>query len=121
MPVIVVYPDDGFGIKVETRSELVLLIARSRVLLEKLTRSQLVKKFLTFNGTRRFITALTSARLKFLTINRSCSDCVKNFILKGTLSSNFSISHPDTTRTLTWREMHRRQLRNITNVHLATF
>jgi len=34
----------------------------SRVLLEKLTGSQLVKKFLTFYGTRRFITAFTSAR-----------------------------------------------------------
>ena len=34
----------------------------SRVLLEKLTGSQPVKKFPTFYGTRRFITALTSAR-----------------------------------------------------------
>ena len=39
-----------------------LLIACGRVLLEKLTGSQLVKKFLTFYGTRRFITAFTSAR-----------------------------------------------------------
>jgi len=34
----------------------------SRVLLKKLTVSQLVKKFPTFYGTRRFIAALTSAR-----------------------------------------------------------
>jgi len=34
----------------------------STVLLEKLTGSQLVKKFPTFNGTRRFITAVTSVR-----------------------------------------------------------
>ena len=34
----------------------------SRVLLEKLTSSQLVKKFPAFYGTRRFITAFTSAR-----------------------------------------------------------
>jgi len=34
----------------------------SGVLLEKLTGSQLVKKFPTFYGTRRFITAFTSAR-----------------------------------------------------------
>ena len=34
----------------------------SRVLLEKLTTSQLVKKFPAFYGTRRFITAFTSAR-----------------------------------------------------------
>jgi len=39
-----------------------LLSPFSRVLLEKLTASQLVKKFLTFYGTRKFITALTSAR-----------------------------------------------------------
>jgi hypothetical protein len=31
-------------------------------LLEKLTGSQLVKKFPTFYGTRRFLTAFTSAR-----------------------------------------------------------
>jgi hypothetical protein len=34
----------------------------SRVLLEKLTGSRLVKKFPTFYGNRKFITALTSAR-----------------------------------------------------------
>ena len=39
-----------------------LLIPRYRVLLEKLTGLQLVKKFLAFHGTRRFITALTSVR-----------------------------------------------------------
>ena len=37
-----------------------LLTPWSRVLLEKLTRLQLVKKFPTFYGTRRFITAFTS-------------------------------------------------------------
>ena len=39
-----------------------LLTPRCRVLLEKLTGLQLVKKFPTFHGTRRFITALTSVR-----------------------------------------------------------
>ena len=39
-----------------------LLNPGSRVLLEKLTGLQLVKKFPAFYGTRRFITALTSAR-----------------------------------------------------------
>ena len=39
-----------------------LLAARSRVLLEKLTGFQLVKKFPAFYGTRRFIIAVTSAR-----------------------------------------------------------
>jgi hypothetical protein len=38
-----------------------LITPWSRVLLEKLTGLQLVKKFLTFYGTRRFITTLTSA------------------------------------------------------------
>jgi hypothetical protein len=39
-----------------------LLAPWSRVLLEKLTGLQLVKKFPAFYGTRRFLTALTSAR-----------------------------------------------------------
>ena len=39
-----------------------LLTPWSRVLLEKLTGLQLVKKFPAFYGTRRFITALTSVR-----------------------------------------------------------
>jgi len=39
-----------------------LLTPWCRVLLEKLTGLQLVKKFLAFYGTRRFITALTSVR-----------------------------------------------------------
>ena len=38
------------------------LTPRCTVLLEKLTGLQLVKKFPTFHGTRRFITALTSVR-----------------------------------------------------------
>ena len=39
-----------------------LLTPLCRVLLEKLTGLQLVKKFPAFHGTRRFITAFTSAR-----------------------------------------------------------
>jgi len=39
-----------------------LLTPWSRVLLEKLAGFQLVKKFPAFYGTRRFITAVTSAR-----------------------------------------------------------
>jgi len=39
-----------------------ILTPWSTVLLEKLTSLQLVKKFPTFYGTRRFITAFTSAR-----------------------------------------------------------
>ena len=49
--------------KIETRILLTyLLTPRCRVLLEKLTGSQLVKKFPAFHGTPRFITALTSVR-----------------------------------------------------------
>ena len=48
---------------IEIVFELPLLLAPwYRVLLEKLTGLQLVKKFPTFHGTRRFITALTSVR-----------------------------------------------------------
>jgi len=43
-----------------------LLTPWCRVLLEKLTGLQLVKKFSAFQGTRRFITALTSVRHLFL-------------------------------------------------------
>ena len=39
-----------------------LLTPRCRVLLQQLTGSQLAKKFPAFHGTRRFITAITSAR-----------------------------------------------------------
>jgi len=44
-----------------------LLTPWCRVLLEKLTGLQLVKKFPVFHGTRRFITALTSVRHLSLT------------------------------------------------------
>jgi len=44
---------------------------RSRILLEKLTGSQLVKKFLAFCGTRRFITVFTRARHLSLSWARS--------------------------------------------------
>jgi len=48
-----------------------LLTPGSRVLLEKLTGLQLVKKFLAFYGTRMFITAFTSAR--HLSLSRATS------------------------------------------------
>ena len=44
-----------------------LLIPQRRALLEKVTGSQLVKKFPSFYGTRRFITAITSAHQLSLT------------------------------------------------------
>ena len=48
-----------------------LLTPRSRILLEKLTFSQLVKKFPAFYGTRRFITAFVSGRHLSLSWARS--------------------------------------------------
>ena len=48
-----------------------LLTPRSKVLLEKLTASQVVKKFLTFYGTRKFITAFTCAHHLSLSLDRS--------------------------------------------------
>jgi hypothetical protein len=42
-----------------------LLTPWSRLILEKLTGSQLLKKFPTFYGTRRFITAFTNAMNKY--------------------------------------------------------
>jgi hypothetical protein len=51
-----------------------LLTPWSRTLLEKLTGLQLVKKFLEFYGTRRFITALTSARH----LSLSCASTIQS-------------------------------------------
>ena len=53
-----VYGADGAVLRILTY----LLTPWCRVLLEKLTGLQLVKKFPAFHGTRRFITALTSVR-----------------------------------------------------------
>jgi hypothetical protein len=58
-----------------------ILTPWSRVLLEKLTDLQLVNKFLAFYGTRRFITALTSAR--HLSISWASSDY---FVTRGSIS-----------------------------------
>ena len=51
----------------------------SRVLLKKLTGSQLAKKFLAYYGTRRFITAPTSARHLSLSWGSSIHTCNSNF------------------------------------------
>ena len=55
-----------------------LLTPRSRVLLEKLTGSQLVRKLPAFYGTRRFITACTSARHLSLYWGRSIQSILPN-------------------------------------------
>ena len=52
----------AFSARCVTIRHLYLLTPWSRVLLEKLASLQLVKKFPAFYGTRRFLTALTSAR-----------------------------------------------------------
>jgi len=59
--------------KLQTNTYLLtyLLTPWCRVLLEKLTGLQLVKKFAAFHGTRRFITALTSVRHLSLSWARS--------------------------------------------------
>jgi hypothetical protein len=49
--------------KFEDKGSTYLFIPRSRVLLEKLTGFQLIKKFPVFYGTRRVITAVTIAAL----------------------------------------------------------
>ena len=59
-----------------------LLTPCSRVLLEKLTGCQLVKKFPVFYGTRRFITAFTSARHLSLTWARTIQHMTLSHFLK---------------------------------------
>ena len=56
-----------------------LLTPWSRALLEKLTGLQLVKKFPAFYGTRRFITAFTSARHLFLSWASSIQSILPTF------------------------------------------
>ena len=58
----------GIGSFLITHSLTHSLTPRSRVLLEKLTGLQLVKKFPAFYGTRRFIAALSSAECKATTV-----------------------------------------------------
>ena len=74
-----------------------LLTPRCRVLLEKLTGLQLVKKFPAFHGTRRFITALTSVRHMSL----SWANPIQSIYTHPTswrsiliLSANLSLGHP---------------------------
>jgi hypothetical protein len=79
-----------------------LLIQWSRVLLEKLTGSQLVKKFPAFYGTQMFITAFTSARQLPLSRARAIQSMPPTHFLKTHLtnilpsmpaSSKWSLSH----------------------------
>ena len=88
-----------------------LLAPCSRVLLEKLTFCHLVKKFPAFYGTRRLITALTSARQLYLTWARSvqhtpchCRCCISIVVLSPIYSwvlevASFPLAFPTKAST----------------------
>jgi len=59
-----------------------LLTPRSRIILQKLAVSQLVKEFSAFYGTRRFITAFTSVRYLSLSWARSIQSIPPSHFLK---------------------------------------
>ena len=59
-----------------------LLTSWSRVLREKLTGSQLAKKFPALHGTRRFITAFTSARH----LSLSCASSYRTYLMVNVLT-----------------------------------
>jgi hypothetical protein len=80
-----------------------LLTPWSRVLLEKLTGSQSVKKFPAFCGTRRFITAFTSARhlsLSRARLIQSMPPQPSSWIHLLTNSLDAVVSDPDLYRLL---------------------
>ena len=70
-----------------------------RVLLEKLTSLQLVKKFPAFHGTRRFITALTSVRHLSLILGQPNPVHIPTSHL---LEIHSNIIHPSTCRSTQW-------------------
>jgi hypothetical protein len=55
---------------------IIIIIPLNRVLPEKVTGSQLVKKFPAFNGTHRFVTAFTSAATCPYPEPDECSPCL---------------------------------------------
>jgi len=69
-PILIPSPSLPWSWRLQFRTHTALLTSLltpwSRVLLEKLTGLQLVKKFLAFYGNRMFVTALTNARHLFL-------------------------------------------------------
>jgi hypothetical protein len=77
---------------------MVVLTPRSRFLLEKLTGSQLVKKFPAFFGTRKFITAFSRAR---------------HLSLSWARSSQSMLPHPTSWRSILILELYRIVSRHI--------
>ena len=75
-----------------------LLTPWCRVLLEKLTGLQLVKKFPAFNGTRKFITALTSVRH----LSLSWASPIQSTYPHPTSWRHILIFHPSTPRSPQW-------------------
>ena len=75
-----------------------LLTLWCRVFLEKLTGLQLVKKFPTFHGTRRFITALTSVRH----LSLSWTSPIQSIYPHPTSWIHPNIIHPSTPRSFQW-------------------
>ena len=73
-----------------------LLTPWCRVLLEKLTGLQLVKKFSAFHGTRRFITSLTSVRQ----LSLSWANTIQS--TSHLLEIHPNIIHPSTPRSPQW-------------------
>jgi len=76
-----------------------LLTPRCRVLPDKLTVLQLVKKFPAFHGTRRFITALTSVRHLSLSW---ASPIQSIYPTSHLLEIHPNIIHPSTPRSPQW-------------------
>ena len=76
-----------------------LLTLWCRVLLEKLTGLQLVKKFPAFHGTRKFITALTSVRHLSLSW---ASPIQSIYPLSHLLQIHPNSTHPSTPRSSQW-------------------
>ena len=75
-----------------------LLTPWCRVLLEKLTGLQLVKKFPAFHGTRRFITALTSVRH----LSLSWASPIHSIPTSHRLEIHPNIIRPSTPRSPQW-------------------
>ena len=99
-----------------------LLTPWYRVLLEKLTGLQLVKKFPVFHGTRKFITALTSVRHLSLSW---ASPIQFHTSTSHLLEFHPNIIHPSTPRSPKWspslRFPHQGPIHSLSSPIRATF